>query len=167
MMKFIIVKIILLLSLNSYGQAKITSEDLKAVLGNWEGSITYLDYQTNKPFTMPANLNVSQGKSEHILLLNNIYPNEPKANNSDKIKISKNGALLNKNVVSSREVLDNGNIQIQTEHEAKDDNKKALLRYTYIIGNDFFLIRKEVQFVGKSDWIKRSELIYYRKKESF
>ncbi|MFT4662991.1 MAG: hypothetical protein ACI9AT_000826 [Ulvibacter sp.] len=153
-----------MLSLNSFGQAKISSEDLKVVIGNWVGSITYLDYQTNKPFTMPANLNVTQGKSDNILLLNNIYPNEPKANSSDKIKIAKNGMLLNKNVVTSREELENEHVQIQTEHEAKDDNKKALLRYTYVIGNDFFLIRKEVQFEEAGDWIKRSEFNYQRKK---
>ena len=163
-MKFIIANLFLILSLNSYGQTKITSEDLKIVIGSWEGSITYLDYQTNKPFTMAAHLIVKQGKSENILLLNNIYPNEPKANSSDKIKIAKNGMLLNKNVVTSREDLENGHIKIQTEHEAKDDNKKALMRYTYIIGNDFFLIRKEVQFEEAGDWIKRSEFNYHRKK---
>lgn len=163
-MKYIIVNIILMLSMNSYGQTKITPEDLKVVIGNWEGSITYLDYQSNKPFTMPANLNVAHGKNKNILLLNNTYPNEPKANNSDKIKIAKNGMLLNKNVVTSREELENGHIQIQTEHEAKDDNKKALIRYTYVIGNDFFLIRKEVQFEEAGDWIKRSEFNYHRGK---
>ena len=113
---------------------------------------------------MAAHLIVKQGKSENILLLNNIYPNEPKANSSDKIKIAKNGMLLNKNVVTSREDLENGHIKIQTEHEAKDDNKKALIQYTYIIGNDFFSIRKEVQFEEAGDWIKRSEFNYHRKK---
>jgi hypothetical protein len=163
-MKFIIVNIFLILSLNSYGQAKITPEDLKVVIGNWEGNITYLYYQSNKPFTMPANLNVKQGKNKYKLVLRNIYPNEPKANNSDKIRITKNGLLLNKNKVTSRKELENGHLQIQTEHEAKDDNKKALLRYTYIIGSNFFLIRKEVQFEEAGDWIKRSEFNYHRKK---
>ena len=163
-MKIIIISIFLALSLDSYGQAKITSEDLKVIIGNWEGSLTYLDYQTGKPFTMPANLIVSQGKSKDELVLKNIYPKEPKANSSDKIKIDKNGMLLNKNVVTSREELENGHVQIQTEKKSKDDNKKALLRYTYILGDDFFLIRKEVQFEQSSDWIKRSEYSYQREK---
>jgi hypothetical protein len=153
-----------MLSLSSYGQTKITSEDLKMVIGNWEGSITYLDYQTNKPFTMPANLIVKQGKDENRLVLNNIYPNEPKANSSDKITVTKNGLLFNKNEVTSREELENGLIQIQTDHMAKDDGKKALIRYTYIIESDLFIIRKEVQFEESSDWIKRSEFNYRRKK---
>lgn len=163
-MKFILTAIILTFSLSCYGQTKITSEDLKLAIGNWEGSITYLDYQSNKPFTMPANLLVKQGKNENSLVLNNSYPNEPKANNSDKIRIAKNGLLLNKNEVTSREELENGGIQIQTEHEAKDDGRKALIRYTYSIGSNVFTIRKEVQFEELADWIERSEFTYTRKK---
>ena len=163
-MKFIIATLFLILSLNSYGQTNITSEDLKTIVGNWEGNITYLDYQTGKPYTMPANLIVKQGSNENKLVLKNIYPKEPKANSSDKIKISKNGLLLNKHKVTAREKLKNGDLQIQTEHKAKDDNKKAFIRYTYILGSDSFLIRKEVQFEEAGDWIKRNEFNYRRKK---
>ena len=85
---------------------------------------------------------VKQEKDESRLLLNNIYPNEPKARNSDKIKVAESSLLLNNNVVTSRKELENGHIQIQTEHEAKDDSKKALIRYTYIIGSDLFIIKK-------------------------
>lgn len=164
MMKLILITMISALSLSCYGQAKITSEDLKLALGNWEGSITYLDYQSNKPYTMPANLLVKQGKNENSLVLDNSYPNEPKANNSDKIRIAKNGLLLNKNEVTSREELDNDGIQIQTEHEAKDDGRKARIRYTYSIGSNVFTIRKDVQFEELTDWIKRSEFTYTRQK---
>jgi hypothetical protein len=162
--KFTLIAIILTLSLSCYGQTKITSKDLKLAVGNWKGSITYLDYQSNKPFTMPANLLVTKGKNENSLVLNNSYPNEPKANGSDKIRIAKNGLLLNKNTVTSREELENGDIQIQTEHDAKDDGKKARIRYTYSIGSNVFTIRKEVQFEQLTDWIKRSEFTYTRKK---
>ena len=164
MMKFILIAIILTFSLNSYSQTKITSEDLKLAIGNWEGSITYLDYQSNTPFTMPANLLVEEGNNANTLVFNNSYPNEPKANNSDKIKIAKNGLLLNKHAVTSKAALENGGIQIQTEHEAKDDGKKAHIRYTYSIESNVFVIRKEVQFEELADWIKRSEFRNTRKK---
>jgi hypothetical protein len=155
---------LLILSLGCYGQTKVTPEDLKLAIGNWEGSITYLDYQSNKPFTMPANLLVEKGNNENTLILYNSYPNEPKANNSDKIKISKNRLLFNKHTISSREKFENGSIQIQTEHHAKDDGKKARIRYTYNMGSYMFVIRKEVQFKESTEWIKRSEFRYTRKK---
>ena len=112
---------------------------------------------------MPANLFVNQGQNENSLILKNIYPNEPNANDSDKLKVTKNGLLLNKKKIISREELDNGNIKIQTEHKGKDDRKTALIRYTYIIGVKLFVIRKEVQFNGSVKWIKRSEFSYERK----
>ena len=71
---------------------------------------------------------------------------------------------MNKHAIISREKLENGPLQIQTEHEAKDDGKKALIRYTYTIGSDQFSIRKDVQFEAAADWIKRSEFSYQRKK---
>ena len=163
-MKFITTNLFLLFSLSIYSQPQITTEDLKTIVGSWEGSITYLDYRTNKPFTMAANLIVQKGKDENNLVLNNLYPNEPKANNSDKIKATKNGTFLNRHLVTTREELDNGQIQIQTEHKGKDDNKKALMRYTYLISKNLFLIRKEVQFDEVGGWIKRSEFSYKRKK---
>ena len=113
---------------------------------------------------MAANLIVEKGRNENTLVLNNLYPNEPKANNSEKIKVSNNGTMLNKHVVTQREELENGHIQIQTEHNGKDDNKKAQIRYTYIIGKKIFLIRKEVQFSQGEEWIKRSEFSYNRNK---
>ena len=163
-MKYIILNLILLFSLGSYGQTQINPEDLKSIVGTWEGSITYLDYQTNKPFTMAAMLIVEKGRNENTLILNNLYPNEPKANNSEKIRVSNNGTMLNKHIVTQREELENGHIQIQTEHNGKDDNKRAQIRHTYIIGKKIFLIRKEVQFSQGEEWLKRSEFSYNRKK---
>jgi hypothetical protein len=162
-MRILLAYLVLIFPLGVYAQTSITPADLKIVMGHWEGSITYLDYSTNKPFTMPADLVVEQGKDENKLVLNNIYPDEPRANNSDKIRITKNGQLLNKHEVTSREEIESGLLQIQTEHEGKDDNKKALIRYTYIIGTDIFVIRKEVQFNKDGDWIRRSEFNYSRK----
>ncbi len=163
-MKFIVSLLVLIFSLNVYSQSQVLPEDLKLLIGEWEGSITYLDYQTNKPFTMPANLIVEQGKNKYRLILKNSYPNEPKANNSDKIKIAKDGMLLNNDTVILKETLKSGNIKIQTEKKGKDDNKQALIRYTYVVGNDTFSIKKEVQFNQKDEWIKRSEFNYKKKK---
>ena len=163
-MKFIITNLFLLLSLSIFSQNQATPEDLKKIIGSWEGKITYLDYQTNKPFSMPANLIVEKGKNENSLVLNNVYPNEPKANNSEKIKVTKNGTFLNKHLVTKRKELDNGQIKIQTEHKGKDDNKTAQIRYTYLVGQNLFVIRKEVQFNQEGNWIKRSEYSYKRKK---
>ena len=124
--------------------------------------LTYLDYSTNKPFTMPANVSVEQGKNEFQVLLSITYPKEPNANSKDKIVISKDGMVLNKNGVTSREVLANQEIKITTEYAGKDNRKKALIRNVYIFGPERFIIRKEVKFYDAADWLMRNEYNFAR-----
>ncbi len=154
--------LILLFAFQGLGQGIVKTEDIQIIIGNWEGELTYLDYQTNQPYSLPANLNVVQGKSENKFILNNIYPNEPKANGSYKLKITRKGELLNKKVVKSRKVLDSGLIEIITEHRGKDNRKSALIRNTYLIGKKRLIIRKEVQHDKIGIWKKRNEFKYTR-----
>ena len=111
---------------------------------------------------MPANLTVKQGRNEYELLLLNIYPNEPKANSSEKIKISEDGKQLNKKLIKSKQRLPKGQIQIITEYKGKDNKKKALIRNIYILAGKQFVIRKEVQFENSDKWIMRNEYYYSR-----
>lgn len=145
-----------------YSQNIVTTDDLKTLLGEWTGSLTYTDYSTNKPFTMPANLIVSQGKNNDQLILNINYPNEPNANSRDRIRISKDGTQLNKLEVKSKQVLPNGQVQITTQYSGKDNGKQALIKNTYTIGTSEFIIRKEVKFQNSDDWLVRNEYKYVR-----
>ena len=149
-------------AMTEFTEKTITTKDLEIIVGEWTGSLTYIDYSSNKPYTMPANLIVKKGKNENQLLLFNIYPNEPKANGNDKIIISKNGRQLNKKELRSKQRLSNGQIQIITEYVGKDNKKKALIRNVYIFGEKQFIIRKEVQFDNTGEWIKRNEFSYKR-----
>ncbi len=92
----ILIVFIFLLPIHNYSQNIVTTDDLKILVGEWVGTLTYIDYSTNNPFTMPVNLNVKQGKNNYQLILNINYPKEPNANSKDKIKISKDGIQLNK-----------------------------------------------------------------------
>lgn len=146
----------------NYSQSIVTTDDLKTLLGEWTGTLTYTDYSSNKPFTMPANLIVKQGKNDHQLLLDINYPKEPNANSKDMIKISKDGTQLNKFNIISKQDLPNEQIQIITQYTAKDNGKKALIKNIYIIGTSDFLIRKQVKFENSEDWLMRNEYKYSR-----
>jgi len=153
----------LFLSCTIHAQDRITADDLRIIIGNWEGSLTYLNYSNNEPFTMPANLKVEEGKNSNQLILNNIYPNEPQANGSYKLRLKKKGRMINKDRVKSRTVLENGDVVIITETPGRDANKKALIRLTYTLGPNTYSTRKDVQFTDSSEWIKRNEFSYKRK----
>lgn len=165
-MKITLTKILvvsaLLFSFTMYGQNTILSEDLNMLLGEWTGSLTYMDYSSNKPYTMPANVRVEQGKNEKQLLLFITYPNEPNANSRNKITVSKNGLQLNKKEVTSKQIMPNQQVKITTEYEGKDNNQKALIKNIYLLGKNEFLIRKEVKFESSEDWLIRNEYKYTR-----
>jgi len=147
-------------------QSKISQEDLKPLIGNWHGSLTYLDYSSGKPYTMPANIQIKLSNDAKDLIIANIYPNEPKANSVDTLKISDNGTMINRETVVSISKLKNGSKQIVTEISGKDgnDNKAAIIRHTYAFDKNSFSNRKDVQFAGEKTWIKRHEYLYFRTK---
>ena len=144
---------------------KISTGDFATALGAWKGKLTYLDYSSGKPYTMPANVIISvneKGKGEIVLAL--IYPDEPKANGNDTLVISKNGMELNGAKLVSKKITSDGSVQIITDKEGTDgnDNKKALLRHVYTINKNNFSNRKEVRFAGTDKWILRNEYVFNR-----
>jgi len=160
-LKFFIVLTLLITQVN-YAQNTISPDDLTRISGEWQGTLTYIDYSTNKPFTMPANVTVEQGKNAYQVQLLYKYPNEPNANSKGRIKISKDGSLVNKNKVTSREVLPEQVVKITSEYEGKDNNKSAFIKNVYIFGPNRFIIRKEVKFDDVADWLMRNEYNFVR-----
>ena len=161
-LKISIAVFILLIVQSMYSQGKITPDDLNSITGKWKGTLTYIDYGTNRPFTMPANLSVVPGKNEYQVKLLITYPKEPNANSKDKIGISKDGLFVNKNRVASRQELDNEKVIITTEYSGKDNRKNALIRNVYIFGSKRFVIRKEVKLKASADWLIRNEYNFTR-----
>ncbi len=153
----------------SKNSTKASKKDFQILLGNWRGSLTYLDYSSNKSYTMPADVNISQVADSKTFIFSNIYPDEPKANSADTLVISKNGKMLNKKNVTSKRKLDDGIaeviLEIITEILSVDgnDNKPAIIRHTYLLGNNTYTKTEHVQFVGQNKWIKRNEYSYKRK----
>lgn len=144
------------------GHAKVSANDFKNAIGNWKGSLTYLDYTSGKPFSMPAELTVTRiGKSDQFIFTNR-YSQEPKANSKDTLTISSNGKMIDQETVISKRKGKEGNLEIVTQFEGKDGNNNlpATIRYTYTIGKTTFIRRKDVQFTGKTEWVKRHEFNY-------
>lgn len=155
--------IVLLSFFTASGQKLYPKKDLINLTGKWEGTLTYLDYQTGKPYSMPANIEVSSISSNDFLYAN-IYPDEPKANSVDTLKVSTDGKVFDNNRISSVKRNKN-NITIITEIKGKDGNdaKEALLKTTYFLQPNKFSIIKEVKFVNSNVWIKRHEYLFNKK----
>jgi hypothetical protein len=157
---------ILLSSYVSFAQPhpKVTMKDLRPLTGSWKGTLTYLDYSSNKPYTMPADLDIRPLVGKPAFIFSNLYPNEPKANSLDTLIIEGKGTIIDGGTLTAKRKLPNGHIEIVTEQMAKDgnDNKPATIRITYNIGKNSFTNIKDVRFEGQKEWIKRHEYSYTR-----
>jgi hypothetical protein len=162
MKKFILFYAVLFFFLNSFfssAQTTISNEDFKPLIGGWSGTLTYLDYTSNKPYTMPAELSVVQVGETNNYIFNVSFPDEPRANSADTVSISGNGSELDGETVISKRLINDKTLEVVTEIMSVDgnENKAAAIRHTYSIGAEVFVIKKTVQFAGEKDWINRNE----------
>ena len=163
----LLVHLLLFCVLGVHAQQKLTisMDDLSPCLGSWEGNLTYLDYSSGKPFSMPAHVEITRLSGKQALVFVNNYPNEKHANTSDTLVLSPDGRYLGKGEVKSKKRLTNGDWEIYTEILGADgnENKKALLRTTFTFGEKTLQKRKDIQFEGETTWIKRHEYVYVLK----
>ena len=150
---------------NSQKKLKSIMEDFRLLNGSWQGSLTYLDYTTGKPYTMPADIEVKQIDKTNKFIFSYIYPDERDANSADTISISADGKYIEKEKVKYRKKLAKGDLLYVTEEKGIDgnDKKKATFRYTYTIGQNTYVKRKDVRYMGDKNWIKRHEYSFTRK----
>ena len=151
--------------INAQVSFKSIQTDFNNLSGAWEGSLTYLDYLSGKPYTMPADINIKRIGISNQFVFSITYPNETNANSIDTITISTDGKYINKEIIKSRLKLPNGDIEIVTEELGKDgnDNRDATFKLIYTLGLSTLINRKDVKYVGELEWIKRHEYSYVKK----
>ena len=153
----------LFLSLSVKAQS-LQVKDLSSSFGNWEGTLTYMDYSSGKPYTMLANIKIELTADNKGFVVGYEYPREPQANSKDTTYII--GNYFGKDKIVEFKKDTNGGFKMITEINGNDgnDNKRAVLRYTYLLKSNTFSIIKEVKFEGTNKWIKRNK--YYQNKLS-
>lgn len=158
MKKNIVLAIIFVLTSFHTKAQKVTPTDFKILEGTWIGSLTYLDYKSNQPYTMPANTTFQQSKDDQNIYLRSIgYSTEPHANQKDSMIISKDGTMLDEFKIISNKKLKDGSTEIIGEKNGADgnDNKPATIRRIFTISPTHFINKKEVKFEGTNTWIVR------------
>jgi len=151
-----------MLSFSVHAQS-LQVKDLSNSVGSWEGKLTYLDYSSGKPYTMSANIKISLTENSNGYIMGYEYPKEPQANSKDTTYIV--NKLFGKDKIVEFKKSEDGGFLLVTEIVGEDgnDNKKAVLRHTYILKPNTFSIIKEVKFEGIDKWIKRNEYLLNRK----
>ena len=138
--------------------AKVLPEDLRRLTGaRWAGMLTYTDYGSNKRVSIPSTLTVKEATGDaSSWVFEYEYPDEPKANGKQTVKLDEGGTRLDGETVVERTSLDGGLLRIVTERRGTDNDKPALFRYTYLIGPSSFSVKKEARYDGASEFFERN-----------
>jgi len=142
----------------------VTPEDFRLLTGKrWMGTLVYRDYRSNKEVSIPSHLTVTESKGDSLTWnFRYEYPDEPKANSAEMVKLTKNGTSINDEMVVAREKLDGGVLRVVTERRGKDNDRDALIRYTYLISPSSFSIKKEVRPADSTEFFERNRYTWQR-----
>lgn len=143
---------------------RLSATDLNVLTGaQWIGTLTYLDYRSNKKVSIASNLKVSQPKAdEPAWVFEYEYPDEPKANGRETVTISEDGTTLNGERLVEKTELAAKELRFVTEKSGVDNNKKALFRFTYLISPTTFSRKKEVRYEGTEEYLERNQYNWKR-----
>ena len=143
---------------------RASAEDLKRLTGaRWTGTLTYLDYRSNKRVSIPSNLTVKQAEGdENAWVFEYEYPEEPKANGRQTLKIENGGTVFDGETVSERTSLGGSGFRLVTTKRGRDNDREALFRFTYTLDGPIFSIKKEVRPEGASEFFERNEYSWKR-----
>ena len=143
------------------GGPTISAQDFLAIEGDWVGTLTHTDYSSGMPTMIAANASVtltSDNRIDYTIL----YPDEPWEDDESTMTISKDGRLLDGQVVSERITAEDGTLIVTTLSRGEDDNRPADIRQTYGLGKLNFYIRKDVKFDDSNDYLLRNTYAFRR-----
>ncbi len=140
------------------GPAKLVPADIDQLAGErWKGTLTYLDYTSNRPTTIPSSLAVTRVQAQpNAWEFAFGYSDEPQADNRNTLVLSPDGRTFAGETVLERSQLPGGGTRIVTAEQGKDDNKPATLRYVYTITPGEFSITKFVKYADSPGEIERN-----------
>lgn len=143
---------------------RVSADDLRKLTGaRWTGMLTYLDYGSNKRVSIPSALTVKQTAADGTAWdFEYEYPEEPKANGKQTLKIDDGGAVFDGEQVVERTGLGGGGFRLVTVKRGKDNDKAALLRFTYTLDGSTFSIKKEVRPEGAAEFFERNQYNWKR-----
>ncbi|MDB2439753.1 hypothetical protein N9W89_13655 [Hellea sp.] len=136
---------------------RVTKQDFETLFEtNWTGTLSYLDYSSKKMSSIPIGLNFKAPKGRTLKYVVT-FPNEPKYNSKEKIKLSRDGKKLDGHKVISKSIETDGSLTIITQHKGKDDGQSAMIKMRYNINNNAFTITKDVKPKTADAYFLRNE----------
>lgn len=129
--------------------------DFEPLVGaDWSGDLEYLNYGREDRSKIPVRMVLEKPYGNGIAY-GFKYPGEEDKNASDTIGLSADGTQIDGMKIIERSVDDKGRLVLVAEGEGEDDGRRAMIRFTYEIAENRFVVRKDVRFEG-GDFFNRN-----------
>ena len=140
----------------------IQPSDFREVAGQWSGQLTYLDYSSGKEVSIPCNLEADVRKESREVWFHYIYPGESDYNEKVRYRINASGSEIGDAKLVSRQVLEDGTIQLILEEPGVDDRRFATIQHRFLIGKKQMSITKLVKLKGDEHFFQRNKYTWTR-----
>ena len=150
-----------LLCFASCGRSGLEPADLNTLNGAWTGELTYVDYGSGAPVTIPTTLLV-RPLEERTWLIGHGYTEEPQADELDTMRLDRDGSRVDAAEVTLVERMGPDSVRLVLEEDGEDDDRPARIRRTWTIGKHRCVQRKEVGDLGGTAFTLRHEYRFRR-----
>jgi hypothetical protein len=138
----------------------VTPADIDRLTGApWNGTLSYLDYTSKKQTTIKSSLAVTRlparADAATAWEMRLGYSDEPEANSGETAVLARDGRAFREAEVMERTILPDGSVRVVTERDGEDDNRKARLRFVYLLGQTQSSIQKLVRFTPQEPFFER------------
>ena len=138
-------------------ELKTTISDFNNLSGKWKGQLTYLDYKSNKPVSIPANTlfeMVSDSSFDQFIY----YTDEPHKNADSRYTIRENGRVLNNmKLVERKEEKEKLLLVFEYRGSDGNDNRMATMQRIMELSGKVLTITKMVKYDGENLFIQRHQ----------
>jgi len=142
----------------------LTGAELSNALANWQGSLTYLDYGTQKSVKLNTAVRGEMTRPDQLLLrLDYEEPNKTHVFGTDTLTLAPDGTRVRWDgtdfAVKTKQWQPNQTMRLVLEGPGRDDNRPVTIRKTVLLNPHLFTVRKQVQFTPDTVLIQRN---YYQ-----
>ena len=148
-------------------QAQLSTDNLSAIVGEWTGTLTYLNYSDDKTLvTLPVEIIATDAGKAIDLLMIFTEPGGGTERRSDKIKLKKKQIVFSGDWdLGEAKVQDMNNWEVEMSKEGLDNNLKANFLQIMRVSGDDILITKKVRYRGEEEYFMRNEYKLKRKSD--
>ena len=143
---------------------RLTAAELSDALASWQGTLTYLDYGTQKSVKLNTNLRGEMTRPDQLLLrFDYEEPNKTHVFGTDTLTVAPDGTSVRWDgtdfAVKTKQWQPDQILRLVLEGPGRDDNRPVIIRKTVLLKPHLLTVRKQVQFAADTAFVQRN---YYQ-----